>query len=112
MGPRLRAIISEVQLLVEGNDADAFFEAMIRHLSLENLQAQNFGGVAELGHSPKQIIHLMSWGERVVPLAVEFVSLNGQSVHLLRRHLPACLVAALVEFGANRQPAFRRYGSD
>ncbi len=48
MGPRLRAIISEVQLLVEGNDADAFFEAMIRHLSLENLQAQNFGGVAEL----------------------------------------------------------------
>ncbi len=48
MGPRPRPISSEAQLLVEGNDADAFFEAMIRHLSLENLQVQNFGGVTEL----------------------------------------------------------------
>lgn len=58
------------------------------------------------------MIQLMSCNKRVVPLAVGLVSLNGQRVHLLRRHLPARLVAALIEFGPNRQPAFRRHGYD
>lgn len=35
-------------LLVEGNDPRNFFEAFLRHLSLSNIQIQNFGGVNEL----------------------------------------------------------------
>lgn len=41
-------IKSEIQLLVEGNDPRNFFEAFLRHLSLSNIQIQNFGGVNEL----------------------------------------------------------------
>ena len=46
--PKLTEIKSEIQLLVEGNDQRNFFEAFIDHLSLENIQIQNFGGVSEL----------------------------------------------------------------
>ena len=41
-------IESAVQLLVEGNDPRNFFEAFIEHLSLANIQIQNFGGIYEL----------------------------------------------------------------
>lgn len=46
--PKLTEIKSAIQLLVEGNDQRNFFEAFIDHLSLENIQIQNFGGVSEL----------------------------------------------------------------
>ena len=46
--PRAEEIKSEIQLLVEGNDQRNFFQAFIDHLSLENIQIQNFGGVKEL----------------------------------------------------------------
>ncbi len=41
-------IASTIQLLVEGNDQRNFFEAFIKHLSLTDVQIQNFGGVKEL----------------------------------------------------------------
>ena len=41
-------ITQEKQLLVEGNDPRNFFEAFARHLSLQNMQIQNFGGVNDL----------------------------------------------------------------
>ena len=41
-------IESAIQLLVEGKDPYNFFEAFITHLSLANIQIQNFGGVNEL----------------------------------------------------------------
>ena len=44
-------IVSNTQLLVEGNDQRNFFEALInhiQHISVENIQIQNFGGVGEL----------------------------------------------------------------
>lgn len=47
--PQPTAIKSATQLLVEGNDQRNFFEAFTEHLSLENIQIQNFGGVTELG---------------------------------------------------------------
>ena len=47
--PRAEKIKSAIQLLVEGNDPRNFFEAFVEHLSLENIQIQNFGGVNELG---------------------------------------------------------------
>ena len=47
--PRAEEIKSAIQLLVEGNDPRNFFEAFIKHLSLANIQIQNFGGVSELG---------------------------------------------------------------
>ena len=43
-----KEIKSRVQLLVEGNDQRNFFEAFIAHLSLADIQIQNFGGVNEL----------------------------------------------------------------
>lgn len=45
---RPKQIKSASQLLVEGNDPRNFFEAFIRHLSLADIQIQNFGGVNEL----------------------------------------------------------------
>ena len=41
-------IDEETQLLVEGNDQRNFFEALAEHLSIQNIQIQNFGGVGEL----------------------------------------------------------------
>ena len=46
--PRAEEIKSAIQLLVEGNDPRNFFEAFIEHLSLANIQIQNFGGIYEL----------------------------------------------------------------
>ena len=46
--PDVARITKEVQLLVEGNDQRNFFEAFVYHLSLSNVQVQNFGGVSEL----------------------------------------------------------------
>lgn len=45
---RPKEINSRIQLLVEGNDQRNFFEAFIDHLSLADIQIQNFGGVNEL----------------------------------------------------------------
>jgi len=45
---RPKEINSRIQLLVEGNDQRNFFEAFIEHLSLADIQVQNFGGVNEL----------------------------------------------------------------
>ena len=45
---RPKEINSRVQLLVEGNDQRNFFEAFIEHLSLADIQIQNFGGVNEM----------------------------------------------------------------
>ena len=47
--PRAEEIKSAIQLLVEGNDPRNFFEAFVEHLSLANIQIQNFGGMSELG---------------------------------------------------------------
>ena len=46
--PEPNTIESRIQLLVEGNDQRNFFEAFIDHLSLADIQIQNFGGVTDL----------------------------------------------------------------
>ena len=47
--PSPRPIDRPVQLLVEGKDQANFFEALCRHVSMENdVQIQNFGGITEL----------------------------------------------------------------
>ena len=46
--PEPNTIESKIQLPVEGNDQRNFFEAFIDHLSLADIQIQNFGGVNEL----------------------------------------------------------------
>lgn len=47
--PKQAQIESSFQLLVEGNDQRNFFEALVDHLPVTNIQIQNFGGVNELG---------------------------------------------------------------
>lgn len=42
--PRQTPFEREVQLLVEGNDERNFFESLIKHLSLENMEIRNFRG--------------------------------------------------------------------
>ena len=39
---------SAIQLLVEGKDQDHFFDELVKHLKIEDLQIQDFGGVDEL----------------------------------------------------------------
>ncbi len=46
--PEPNTVKSRIQLLVEGNDQRNFFEAFIDHLSLADIQIQNFGGVTDL----------------------------------------------------------------
>ena len=46
--PTPKEIKSAIQLLVEGNDQRNFFEAFTSHLSIANVQIQNFGGVNQL----------------------------------------------------------------
>lgn len=38
----------KAQLLVEGKDSEGFFEAMARHLKVEGIQIQDFGGITDL----------------------------------------------------------------
>lgn len=45
---RPRLISSHAQLLIEGKDAEGFFEAMGRRLNLNAIQLQNFGGIVDL----------------------------------------------------------------
>lgn len=45
-----------VQLLVEGKDQQNFFQAFIKHLSLEGIQIQDFGGVDDLPSFLKQFV--------------------------------------------------------
>lgn len=46
--PQPVGIESPLQLVVEGRDQFNFFEAFVRHMSLANVQIQDFGGVNEL----------------------------------------------------------------
>ena len=46
--PAVNRINQKIQLLVEGNDERNFFGAMLRHLNLDGVQIQNFGGVNNL----------------------------------------------------------------
>ena len=46
--PTYNPIVSNIQLLVEGNDQRNFFTAFLRHISREDIQIQNFGGVNDL----------------------------------------------------------------
>ena len=45
-----KEIKTKIQLLVEGNDQRNFFEAFTKHLSITNVQIQNFGGVTDLSN--------------------------------------------------------------
>ena len=46
--PATTQIKSSIQLLVEGKDPRDFFEKLVDHLQLANVQVQNFGGNSEL----------------------------------------------------------------
>lgn len=47
--PQSKQIRLPIQLLVEGNDQRNFFEVLVKHLSLRDIQIHDFGGVTELG---------------------------------------------------------------
>ena len=68
--PRPTKIESAIQLLVEGNDQRNFFEAPTRHLSLANIQIQNFGGVSELRDFLEGFVSATGFRETVQRLGI------------------------------------------
>lgn len=48
--PSVNPVNRKTQLLVEGNDERNFFAAMLRHLNMDGIQIQNFGGVNNLSN--------------------------------------------------------------
>lgn len=48
--PNVNPVNRKTQLLVEGNDERNFFAAMLRHLNMDSVQIQNFGGVNNLSN--------------------------------------------------------------
>ena len=68
--PRPAEIKSAVQLLVEGNDQRNFFEAFTSHLSIANVQIQNFGGVSELRDFLEGFVGATGFRETVQSLGI------------------------------------------
>ena len=68
--PRPAEIKSAVQLLVEGNDQRNFFEAFTSHLSIANVQIQNFGGVSELSDFLEGFVGATGFREIVQSLGI------------------------------------------
>ena len=68
--PRPAEIKSAVQLLVEGNDQRNFFEAFTSHLSISNIQIQNFGGVNELSDFLEGFVGATGFRETVQSLGI------------------------------------------
>lgn len=61
---------SKIQLLVEGNDPRNFFEAFVRHLSIDNVQIQNFGGITQLRDFLDGLVGATGFREIVESLAI------------------------------------------
>lgn len=68
--PERKEIESAVQLLVEGNDQRNFFEAFISHLSIANVQIQNFGGVSQLRDFLEGLVSATGFRETVQSLGI------------------------------------------
>lgn len=68
--PQQAAIKSAIQLLVEGNDQRNFFEAFTSHLSITNVQIQNFGGVNELRDFLEGLVSATGFRETVQSIGI------------------------------------------
>ena len=68
--PKPAEIKSAVQLLVEGNDQRNFFEAFTNHLSITNVQIQNFGGVSQLSDFLEGFVGATGFRETVRSLGI------------------------------------------
>ena len=68
--PKPAEIKSAVQLLVEGNDQRNFFEAFTSHLSIANVQIQNFGGVSQLRDFLEGFVGATGFRETVQSLGI------------------------------------------
>lgn len=65
-----REIKKPKQLLVEGNDADYFFSALLEEIGIEEIQIQNYGGIDELRGFLKQFCIAPGFLERVESLGI------------------------------------------
>ncbi len=68
--PGLKQIEATKQLLVEGRDAEKFFEALIKAMALYDLQIQNFGGVDELQGFLKALVRSGEFKAKVSSLGI------------------------------------------
>ena len=58
------------QLLVEGRDAFHFFEALCSHLSLDDVQVQDFGGIYELSNFLQAFVLMPSFNNVVTNVGI------------------------------------------
>jgi hypothetical protein len=68
--PPLRKITESKQLLVEGRDAEVFFQALLRFMSLTGIQVQNFGGIDELRGFLKALRNASGFRQTVTALGI------------------------------------------
>ena len=68
--PQPTAIKSAIQLLVEGNDQRNFFESFTSHLSIANVQIQDFGGVTQLRDFLEGFVGATGFRETVQSLGI------------------------------------------
>ena len=68
--PQPTAIKSAIQLIVEGNDQRNFFEAFTSHLSIANVQIQDFGGVTQLRDFLEGFVGATGFRETVQSLGI------------------------------------------
>ena len=68
--PEYKEIKMTKQLLVEGDDADYFFSALLEELSISEIQIQNYGGKDELKGFLKQFCKVFGFWEKVVSLGI------------------------------------------
>ena len=68
--PQPTPVKSATQLLVEGNDQRNFFEAFTSHLSISNVQIQNFGGVNQLSDFLEGLVSATGFRETVQSLGI------------------------------------------
>jgi hypothetical protein len=65
-----KAITQPVQLLVEGNDALAFFIALLEKMKIQNIQVQNFGGNDELPEFLAGFVDAPNFAQNVISLGI------------------------------------------
>ncbi|MCX8158033.1 MAG: hypothetical protein N3J91_16600 [Verrucomicrobiae bacterium] len=64
------SLVSRTQLLVEGHDAQRFFQAFLNHCQRAHVQVQNFGGISELGPFLKALSLMPGFRSTVTTVAV------------------------------------------
>jgi hypothetical protein len=68
--PVPKGIARPKQLVVEGRDAEGFFQALLNHMGLTDVQTQDFGGISELRGFLKALRNMPGFLAQVTSLGI------------------------------------------